>query len=140
MDFGRLDTLRHSLSEAPSRRGIGRAFAALTFSGGVAALVGLGGSEAKKKCKKRKEKKCPKPAFCTGKNTCFPGESVRCDSDGDEPCSCLIAAETGAPFCTGNTSSANACTECPEDRTCVYTGPECGFGPFGCALPCPNPL
>jgi hypothetical protein len=143
--FALLNLLR-ALSEASSRRGIGRALGSLALGSALGAR-GLAEATAGKRRKKRRRRNNrkhkqnqnqnqPPPHVCQGRDACV-GDigDVICGAESN--CYCFVTAE-GETYC-GKGNGVNSCQECEEQfpgRDCFPgTGPNCS--PFSCAEPCP---
>jgi hypothetical protein len=110
MEANRFDDLLRSLSESPTRRGIGRTLAGLGL-GGALGRLSLIEAETKKKKRKKKKKckggkvKCGKKKCCAAGDSCLGGAC------------CLADQVCGAACCTGSDACVDgAC--CPADRAC----------------------
>jgi hypothetical protein len=120
MEANRFDDLLRSLSESPTRRGIGRTLAGLGL-GGALGRLSLIEAETKKKKRKKKKKckggkvKCGKKKCCAAGDACLSGA---CCPD-DRAC--------GTVCCTASQVCGDA-----ETATCVVGQGTCAAGASSC--------
>lgn len=131
MDADRFDSLTRTLTETPSRRTVVR----LGVGGGLAALLGLAETEAKKKKRKKKckgKKKCggkciPKTDCCTGADCifgqiCAQGQCVTgqgtCPSGANWCANAGSLCSGGDCMCFQTMDNQTRCGMSLDDQTC----------------------
>jgi hypothetical protein len=113
------DRIARSLSTTPSRRGVSRALAGLTLSGLLAPLIGLAGTEARKRKKKGKRRN-----HRGGKRspTCSDGKKNGSKSDVDCGGACPRCANgrncATRSDCAGGLCAGGTCQACAVDDDC----------------------
>jgi hypothetical protein len=119
LDANRLDILLRSLSQSPTRRGIGRTLAGLGFLGALGGLDQVD-AEAKKKHRKRK-KKCKGGKKQCGKNCCAAASCI------DGAC-CSEDRTCGAVCCDDGLLCGDR-----DQGTCVVGQGTCPTGASSCS-------